>query len=774
MLQSEKNSRSYKPRHALEHLKRGLPPREVLFASCFIFLSLGKWFNLPLFLVIVCGLALITCGCNIVGAIIGSVIGCLYQWAWGIEPFWWSAVVMACLPLLRGVVWKRNIFLILSCALFTVPGIMLFGYQQNFTVQEWILSALQLIGCSFAAPCIVKGLKWLQKKERDRNSPDDILCLMIPVLAIVSGMTSVHLWYVNFGYAFAIALLLTASHVLSVPVSLSAGFSAGLTLLLSGHGTFWCIFLSLAGIVNSWTKLSKRLVGAVLCMFSVLFASYLLAGSLWKDAMYSCAFGIMLYLILPETCIRKVTVLLQNTSLFQRADNPYLEERLHSLIKSLSELSQAMPETGMQAAKNSSLAEELTETLCDGCENIMLCWHDSFESRKREFEDIESRILFQKDIGVLPHACSRAQLAEKIMNNMLKREQENALQLKRVRFEQQMLNIHFSAVSGIVEESIQEGISGAEEDAYLVRQVNEVLKLTKFPACTLFAKLEHGHYKVGLRKHYPFHLGTKADLVLKHVGTRLQRELKVTHEDAQKIIIEEIPAYQITVGKATACAISAERKSITPYAVENGDAIVHQMIRNGCSLVALSDGMGHGEGAGKESAKTLELLTICLKAGYTRMQAIATVNGIMLSSTGGERFATVDLCMFDLWNGNLTINKLGAAQSLVVQGQHIHLVEGEALPLGIIEQIVPMEHCMHLSEGDMVLLISDGVTDAFDNEQSLAVLIRRYLHLMPQQIADSILQDALIQSGGLPADDMTVICIKLEKRKKGSYTKRSA
>jgi stage II sporulation protein E len=143
----------------------------------------------------------------------------------------------------------------------------------------------------------------------------------------------------------------------------------------------------------------------------------------------------------------------------------------------------------------------------------------------------------------------------------------------------------------------------------------------------------------------------------------------------------------------------------------------------------------------------------------------------MLSATGGEKFATVDLCLIDLWTGETAMNKLGACPSFILQGQKIHTVEGAALPLGIIEHVVPMEHTFTLGEGDTLLLMSDGISEAFEEEESILELLRRCREEPPQKLADSLLREALMQRDGLPPDDMTVLCARVtERQKRGRHS----
>ncbi len=157
---------------------------------------------------------------------------------------------------------------------------------------------------------------------------------------------------------------------------------------------------------------------------------------------------------------------------------------------------------------------------------------------------------------------------------------------------------------------------------------------------------------------------------------------------------------------------------------------------------------------------------MCLQAGYTRGQAVTAVNGSMLSATGGEKFATVDLCLIDLWTGEAAMNKLGACPSYLVRGQKIQEIQGEALPLGIIERVIPMEHLFTLAEGDMLVLMTDGIADAFGEEEEILSFLRVCRGDEPQKIADDLMREAMIRYGGMPPDDMTAVCVRMLDRKK--------
>ena len=70
-----------------------------------------------------------------------------------------------------------------------------------------------------------------------------------------------------------------------------------------------------------------------------------------------------------------------------------------------------------------------------------------------------------------------------------------------------------------------------------------------------------------------------------------------------------------------------------------------------------------------------------------------------------------------------------------------------------------------LAENDLLLLMSDGIADAFPAEEDILDLVRRRRNDSPQHIADALLHEAVILKDGLPPDDMTVLCARVTDRK---------
>ena len=84
---------------------------------------------------------------------------------------------------------------------------------------------------------------------------------------------------------------------------------------------------------------------------------------------------------------------------------------------------------------------------------------------------------------------------------------------------------------------------------------------------------------------------------------------------------------------------------------------------------------------------------------------------------------------------------------------------GGSLPLGIFGQVEPEPVCLQLQDGDYLIMVSDGVVDAFggeDYESALAGLIAGIQDRNPGEIAERLLRMAICAGAGKIQDDMTV------------------
>jgi len=182
-----------------------------------------------------------------------------------------------------------------------------------------------------------------------------------------------------------------------------------------------------------------------------------------------------------------------------------------------------------------------------------------------------------------------------------------------------------------------------------------------------------------------------------------------------------------------------------------------------CSLyLLLSDGMGTGEAARRESAMVLRLLERFLQAGIDPEAALLTLNDAMtLRSAETGSFTTIDLLRLDLRSAQATLYKYGAAPSYLKHGGRVHRISGTSLPAGLHAGSQPPDAtALTLEEDSFLIMLSDGVTDT-ERDEWLQNLLAGWQGTDPQALAGLILS-TLRQSGPL-SDDCSIQILYLPK-----------
>ncbi len=177
-------------------------------------------------------------------------------------------------------------------------------------------------------------------------------------------------------------------------------------------------------------------------------------------------------------------------------------------------------------------------------------------------------------------------------------------------------------------------------------------------------------------------------------------------------------------------------------------------------MVALCDGMGHGEKANSSSELSLSLIENFYKAGFDDQTILTSVNKL-LNLSSQEVFSALDISVVDLKNGEVDFIKQGATIGFVKKGEVISKIESNSLPMGILEEVKPKVTKTVLSPDDYVIMLSDGVVDAFGEEELLQNFLKNINLSNPQEVADRILNRAKREQQNYPDDDMTVLVAKL-------------
>lgn len=290
---------------AIHFARKELRIKSILVCAAFFFISLSKWFHMPSSFALCCLMALSACNEKLHAALLGTLLGSLFCLVWGaVVPAWTIAAVFAS-PMLAGIRWKGKWHLSWACAALLLAGIAIEATIRKYTLQDVLLSCTMLAVTWSVMPALCKAVTWLRGNGKSSTGKDDVLCIVFPVMMVLSGMCKTNIWMMNLGYACSVCMVLLHAKLLSGASALCMGFLGGLPFLLSGHGAYWCIVLAVSGGLCGMFQGKKRFVCVILHMLTTSLFSYLLLSTFSLMAFVSSAAGCVIFLLIPEKVSRR-------------------------------------------------------------------------------------------------------------------------------------------------------------------------------------------------------------------------------------------------------------------------------------------------------------------------------------------------------------------------------------------------------------------------------------------------------------------------------------
>ena len=183
--------------------------------------------------------------------------------------------------------------------------------------------------------------------------------------------------------------------------------------------------------------------------------------------------------------------------------------------------------------------------------------------------------------------------------------------------------------------------------------------------------------------------------------------------------------------------------------------------------MALSDGMGSGIRACKESEMVIELIERFLETGFRKETAIQMMNSAMVMQGEDGMFSTVDMAAIDLYTGVCEFYKIGAAATFIKRGDQVQSICAASLPVGIYPQVELERSSVNLKDGDFVILVSDGIMDFLsvpDPEETMKEVIASVQINNPEKLARLLMERVLLFTGGKAPDDMTILAAGIWER----------
>lgn len=558
----------------------------------------------------------------------------------------------------------------------------------------------------------------------------------------------------------------------------AAGALMGFLLFACGVGNLSLFaVLALGGLLAGCLKDVGRLfAGLTFWMTAVLFSFYGEPVFANKEQLLWLGVGALLFLFLPQKILAGAGGLWQANQAKDRYTQmrEMAEERLRGFGKAFHGLAKVFGgEEELRRQEISALVDTVAEKVCQSCGMAHYCWDEEvYRTYSMTFSalsccDGAGRVTTEQLPAWFQEMCPRKEAFAQTVCTVYERYRQDLVWAGRLQECRNLVGQQLDAVGGILEELTGQMDTGC----IILENLQESLTLALRKAGIRVREVQVTEEKGGRGKQVRLVVrgcngrGICRETILPVVRKTLGRQMEQADENVCQLEGEgcvltfvEAPVFALTA--ATAFAAGEMGKPC-------GDASSFLESERGTALLAVSDGMGTGEKAAAESKAAIELLEQFAAAGFSRELAVQLINSALLLRRAEENYATLDICSIDLYDGQAEFIKLGAVASFICRGNRVISVYAHTLPAGILEQVRVEKNDMRLKDGDLILLLTDGITDAFGGERQTAQwLEEKFLpqsFANPQDAADFILQAAQEHCQKEP-DDMTVQAARFWKK----------
>ncbi len=240
---------------------------------------------------------------------------------------------------------------------------------------------------------------------------------------------------------------------------------------------------------------------------------------------------------------------------------------------------------------------------------------------------------------------------------------------------------------------------------------------------------------------------------------RVHRELQIAGEIQQRLLPKEIvpvPHYEV--------AAVAQ-----PCATVGGDFYDVISLGNNRYSFVMADVTGKGVPAALLVSTLHASLRAYIHSNTDLAELTAKLNSLVFQNSPAERFITFFIMILDCESHQLTYVNAGHNYPYLFHPQNRNVLELEAsgLPLGMMDN-VKYESCqVSLGRDDVLMLYTDGVTEAMDkaqqqySEERLKQTILGSLSNPAREIKERVLEDVRKFIGQEPpSDDLTLLVLK--------------
>lgn len=207
----------------------------------------------------------------------------------------------------------------------------------------------------------------------------------------------------------------------------------------------------------------------------------------------------------------------------------------------------------------------------------------------------------------------------------------------------------------------------------------------------------------------------------------------------------------------------------TPCRYVGGDFYDLLPLEDGRSVFVLGDVSGKGIAAALLASMAQGVMHAQFSQGLSLTEVITSLNRVIVQKSASNRFITLFCAALDQ-AGNFRFVNAGHNPPILVRADgRMELLSTKAMVIGAFDFAEYQTHQTKLEPGDVVVIFTDGVTEAVNaanemfSDERLEELVKASVSMSAEQIKNRILGEVISFTHGLPqGDDITLIALKMK------------
>ncbi|HAT4105415.1 TPA: stage II sporulation protein E [Clostridium perfringens] len=611
-------------------------------------------------------------------------------------------------------------------------------------------------------------------------SIDEIVSIELFICLLIVGIGTISINDISFRNIAAILFIIALAFISDTNMGAGAGITMGIILgFATGNLMESIAIYGACGLVAGIFRESGKLFTAL--SFNIIFIIVTLYSGVFNNISFIEALvGTGIFLLIPKKIYNKISLEInkdKKVGHFSEVRFSEIKDELTERLKDFTEVLSVMGKSLNNLVGNDKLAiknkgnalvENLSDRTCSDCDMRYMCWKRELHQTYNAFSDLIRN--YENNSGAFPHElekkCIKKYALVKNLEDIMNIYMVNETLKSRLGEGRKILSNHINNMSVTISEIVDE----FGNELHLCTDVEKSIKKSLLKYGINFGSLicyndKNGRIKIKMQMENCMGSQTCIKTVLPIISETIGKNMSIGSEGCNinsknnmcEIVIEEAPKYHINSHVAVA---TKEGEKFT------GDSYSYGRTKDGNYITVISDGMGSGPEAGLESKVSVEIIEKFMEVGFDEKIAIDAVNAIMsIKFSEDEKFSTLDMNKIDLYTGNAKFMKVGAIESFIKRGNKVEVINSNTLPFGVLEEPDVDTVEKQVSNGDVIVSISDGILDvkndgSFDTTW-LIEFLKNTKYRQPKDLSIAILEKAKELSGGKAKDDMTVVVSKV-------------